>query len=44
MVPSFLGMKKKGEAWGDFEDMICPVLMCSSIKDLHVSISVGLRE
>ena len=36
-------MKKKGEAWGDFKGMIRPVLRCSSTKDLHVSISVGLR-
>ena len=43
-VPSFFGTKKKGEAWGDFEGMIHPVLRCSSMKVLHVSTSVGLRE
>ena len=43
-LPSFLGTKKKGEAWGDFEGTICPVFRCSSMKDLHVSISARLSE
>ena len=41
---SFFGIKKKGEAWSDFDGTICPVLRCSLTKVLQVSISVGLRE
>ena len=43
-VLSFFGTKKKGEAWGDFKGTIHPILRCSSMKALHVSISVRLRE
>lgn len=43
-MPSFFGMKKKGDACGDFNRTICPVFKCSLMKALQVSISWGFRE
>ena len=39
----FLGDKEKGEACGDFNRTMRPVLRCSSTNVAQVSFSLGLR-
>ena len=42
-MPSFLEMKKNGDACGDLDSTICLVFKCSSTKALQASFSAGLR-
>ena len=43
-MPSFFGMKKKGDACRDFDGTMHLVSRCFLLKASYVSISWGLRE